>query len=490
MEKVTTAPARPVVIRIRVWLELATFSLVAMELTWLVTYYFGLASRTISWVKIASILGVIILLSHLFARFLNFLRLPFKTRTILFVAWVLLAMFGSLKLLVLSGKPVSLFALIAHPFLAVASDENASFVEFWHLILVTVLIWRGVSLASTPVTVSRVLRSFQLGLLIFIGYGLVIGRLDPNTGYMILFAFLFFGILALASARIASVSDLRGGKTGRFSHDWMLGIVGFTFLLVAAGVLFGVLLQGPLSFTVVKLSTLILLILTVISLLITYPIVLLLTLLAPLLENLSFRMPELTVFKQIEEMFNKFANEETVNLSHLASAINTGRILGRIAVILAIILVVVLALRWRAMLARNQADEEVSDLPGALHWPSLPHFDPRKRLARLTGASRWLAAARIRRIYTELMSLAARLEHPRPQAVTPLEFLTTLGLVFPEDQTDLEQITGAYLKVRYGEYPETPEQVQTVVQAWERVRLSGRKSLALQEQLKKMKLPQ
>jgi hypothetical protein len=98
----------------------------------------------------------------------------------------------------------------------------------------------------------------------------------------------------------------------------------------------------------------------------------------------------------------------------------------------------------------------------------------RKRLRRfLEGRVQTSHAARIRRIYGELMALSARLEHPRPRAVTPLEFLNTLNVLFPSAAAELATITSAYIKVRYGEFPESPQELQGVLLAWERVRAQG-----------------
>jgi hypothetical protein len=50
--------------------------------------------------------------------------------------------------------------------------------------------------------------------------------------------------------------------------------------------------------------------------------------------------------------------------------------------------------------------------------------------------------------------------------------------VLPEESAELEQITTAYIGVRYGQYPETQKEVQAIQQAWSRVRSAGRKKLA------------
>jgi hypothetical protein len=96
---------------------------------------------------------------------------------------------------------------------------------------------------------------------------------------------------------------------------------------------------------------------------------------------------------------------------------------------------------------------------------------------RLRQARRYLAAARIRRIYAMLLDMSARLDRPRPAARTPLEFLPELEGVFPALAVELRTITEAYLLVRYGELPETPEDLDKVENAWKAVSTTGNEEL-------------
>jgi hypothetical protein len=92
----------------------------------------------------------------------------------------------------------------------------------------------------------------------------------------------------------------------------------------------------------------------------------------------------------------------------------------------------------------------------------------------LRGGQRWLAAAKIRRIYARLMELASKLGEPRPPAYTPLEFLPILENLIPEGKADIQVITDAYLRVRYGELPETNQEINRVEEAWEQVNALGK----------------
>ncbi|RMF45618.1 MAG: DUF4129 domain-containing protein, partial [Anaerolineae bacterium] len=82
------------------------------------------------------------------------------------------------------------------------------------------------------------------------------------------------------------------------------------------------------------------------------------------------------------------------------------------------------------------------------------------------AAQRRRAAERIRQVYAEFMDLCARHEVPRPPAVTPLEFIPLTETLLPTTQREVRLLTDAYLRVRYGQLPETQADVQAVEDAW------------------------
>lgn len=85
------------------------------------------------------------------------------------------------------------------------------------------------------------------------------------------------------------------------------------------------------------------------------------------------------------------------------------------------------------------------------------------------------AAARIRWVYRQLMVLSVELNNPRKPGQTPLEFLPELGELFTDLNSDLSLITNAYIKVRYGKYPETEEEVDAVEASWRRIEAEGKR---------------
>lgn len=81
----------------------------------------------------------------------------------------------------------------------------------------------------------------------------------------------------------------------------------------------------------------------------------------------------------------------------------------------------------------------------------------------------WQTAVSIRRIYHNMLRAADASGYPRLAAETPYEFLRTLAQAWPDNRVETELITTAYVRVRYGELPETSEELQAIRDAWRRL---------------------
>jgi hypothetical protein len=90
-------------------------------------------------------------------------------------------------------------------------------------------------------------------------------------------------------------------------------------------------------------------------------------------------------------------------------------------------------------------------------------------LRRFTRWQQRRAAASIRRIYYQMSRAAAAQGFGRGDSETPYEYLTTLAQAWPNGTREAELITRAYVRVRYGELPESEEEVVEVREAWERL---------------------
>jgi hypothetical protein len=91
-------------------------------------------------------------------------------------------------------------------------------------------------------------------------------------------------------------------------------------------------------------------------------------------------------------------------------------------------------------------------------------------MGRFGPSSRFLTALSIRRIYANLLRLAAELGYPRSRAQTPYEYLLVLYEALPDSESEVELITEAYVKAHYGQVPDTREELLRIRESWERVR--------------------
>jgi hypothetical protein len=87
---------------------------------------------------------------------------------------------------------------------------------------------------------------------------------------------------------------------------------------------------------------------------------------------------------------------------------------------------------------------------------------------RLRGRRRFTAQL-VRRIYAQLLDLAQEINQARPSSRTPFEFLPVLELAMPGLSSELELITRTYVKVRYGEIPETESEIAALQAAWQHI---------------------
>jgi len=93
--------------------------------------------------------------------------------------------------------------------------------------------------------------------------------------------------------------------------------------------------------------------------------------------------------------------------------------------------------------------------------------------SRFGLGSRFLAAISIRRIYTNLLRLAADAGYPRATSQTPYEYLGTLRRALPDNEADVRLITEAYVNARYGQVPDTREELDRIRACWQRIRSEG-----------------
>jgi hypothetical protein len=478
--------------RIRPWREMAALGILVMGLSWAVPWFRSLTQSTyeLSSAYTFVVLGGVVLIAYLLVRALTHLRLNLLIRRVSLGVMLVMNVFVGLKTLLYETENISLADLAVRPLYSFADAAGLIPDEF--IIILTVLLacnW-GVHLAQENIEPLRVIRSFQTGLVMFFFYIVANTFVTGETYGNMANLFVFAGLMGMGAARVDTLSTLRGGRENPFDRRWLagmilagLGAVGTAAFFAAQvsgedtllGILPRIVIGGALALVFLAAAPL--------FLLGYYLLFLIVQNLSPeseLAENLNQLLIGLQNFSRgFLEFLEKYVAPVAAFFSRFVPFIKSGILWGVVIVLMAGI---ILALVIRERRRRTSLADDRQSIFGEMNLLDLLRDAWRKRLdaaaalfaraADMRRSRQMLAAARIRKIYAELMDLCDDLHHPRPMAITPLEFLPALDRLFPTSIGELETITNAYLKVRYGELPETRGEVEVVEEAWKRVKES------------------
>lgn len=342
--------------------------------------------------------------------------------------------------------------------------------------LVAFLWWRGISLTSRRVDIH------DIGLRLRVG-GLVLAPMVVGTSMLYEipatpFILLFFlaALLAVALTRAEQLAQDESEQNYPIQPRW-LAVIFLTSLftvLTAAAMALG--LGGESIVTWLEpLWEASRFAVTVVVSTFTYLLFLMLTPLEWLLNFLAahFNMPTLSF---PENLLLTDPSAQAVDVDALLRELTQSEApallwLNRIILLLivaAVILVLYLALsrflseRRLASASAEMASGPHSGLRQGRGWGA-------RLLQRIGVWQQRRAAASIRRIYQQMTNAATGRGYPRDPSDTPYEYLTDLAEVWPEGRREAKLITGAYVRVRYGELPETQEEVDEIVAAWQRL---------------------
>ena len=450
------------------WSQLAILLLVIVELCWILPWFrmvMQVTSAAPVW-ESALVLGGIMLSAYGLGYGMEVLRL---TKNIQLAGFgILLA--GSLLLAenLLIQKPV--FGAVDG---LAKLDPGAVLVLFF----VIWMWWRGLTLSQDVLRPTTAWRRFELGLLFFMAYLFIASQVSfyrPGFGVFVLF--LFSGLLAVVFARVSYVGINKGSSKNPFDLRWLGSVFGILAVTITLAALVGSLLTGQYRLLLDFLASAIKFLIAVTVFIFGLPGLLVSFLITPIVPWLKGIVPFDNVTSSLETLFEQFDLREAESLPPLSIPL---QMICFWALVLLLVVVLIARIRRRflarrlstayepeLLLKRGEAREIIRKaLQDALNGLA-GRFRPTRRL---------IAAARIRRIYTQLMDLCQALNSPRPESTTPYEFLPELGELFTAQTEDLRVITEAYVRVRYGEIPESKAEIEAVDSAWQRVLEEGQR---------------
>jgi len=458
----------------QVWSGLAALLLIQVEVSWLIPWYLGVAEvsyKTSGW-RAFLVLAGNMLLAYLFTRFTENLHLKRNIQQIGLIGLFLVNLVLATKLLLdpaISNPIQGLIKLDPGPVLVVLAGA-------W-------LWWRGISLGRSIITPETVWRRFWLGIWMLVAYLLVITRVtqvQPN--FIPFLVFLGTGLLALIISRIAYIHFYHGSQRNPLGRNWLVAIGASVVASTLLAAFFATLLTSQFNPFLSQLSEALRWIVAGFIFLASIPGLILTYLVSPLLEALQLFLqskatpePNATPYMFITPTVPTISPEISEPLTIHPLAIT-------ILFWIIVMLVTVLVFNQLKIIRSSRSDQTLEDPEILLRRNELWRKLRQTALQQLQEAGDSLRklrvrhskqAAYIRRIYSELMNLSETLEKPRPVGITPNEFLPTLQKAIPGVQPDLERLTEAYNRVRYGELPESATEITLLEQAWQRISAEG-----------------
>lgn len=365
--------------------------------------------------------------------------------------------------------------------------EDKIVIGFYLSVLVLVWIWwRGAQLGQDIIHPRMARQRVVWGMTLLLLEILIAARTGSRPPGVFLFSvYVFLGLLALLFARIGYVGLAQGVDKNPFDRRWLLSSILSIGVLVLLALLVGSLMIGQPQFFIDVLGRVFLVVSIFFWFIVLLPFILVLYILETyfsavmnffrrLITNINWVLPE-----QSPLLDPTVIQQEPGGLV-LQLASETKWVIVWVVVVLVILVIVFMRQRqgrgWGSGVIEQR--EALPTVSGGLRQLRQGFSDlvGRFRPQQKTAPS---SQVRVRQIYIQLMEVCEKLGDARPPAYTPLEFLPDMGNIFNGFHEDLQLITLAYQRVRYGELPEeTLDRLQAVEEAWQRLEIEGKRLFA------------
>ena len=476
----------------RPWREASALLLLLMDASWLAAWslYLLPRARELGIYQAFGLLFGLLASIYAVARISLLRAMPALWRRIGLLVFFPLSFLLALKLFQYPGKALTWGDMLVNMQNALA-DQDRYLPPDLLVFMLAAFVWlRGVGIAGLWIGPKVVLRHFQWGtvMMLLLGAVTALALAEPWAPAAVLF--LFAGLMALMTARASILGYLRGGSQLAFQLAWVVGPALAAAGLVEGASALGRLASGTLAGPVALAFVLLIRILAYLSLLFIAPLVLLVALLAPWIE---LRLADLPFFEFLGESLARLIQVFQSVLDMLGNLLERfwrwipSLLRWKPFLLWGIMAAIGVGLAWYLWRQRRQKERapirrEEERLRGERSGRSW--LDRSLALGASRIRESWeavqrrrglLAALHIRVLYARLMRLCERLGKPRLPMETPIEFLPKLEALFQGHESQARLITRAYVRVRYGEYPEALEEVREVQRAWEVLKREGRR---------------
>ena len=405
-----------------------------------------------------------------------------RQQRVMAVAMIIAVFLSWRTLLYESSSPLD-FSWISQFATNLAEGGNLVWTRDLSIFIFTIFAWwRGMRLAVKPLSIHNAGMRLRVG-------GLVIAPLIAWLGTSFLsfsvvpFILLFFlaSLSAVALVRAEQIEADRTGHSATLGPGWFLTVLAAGLGIVLLGGALAAFLSGKSLFEVLSIFSPLWRALQFAG---TAAALTMYKLLSPLLDALSVLVQLLAAF--FAAILGRLSDGVQVLSSEIfqqgplptpeatTAAISTPT--GAPKVIAVVIMLAIVGLvAWGLSRVYRQATfasrESSQSDPIARDGDDEPGlFD--RLMQRMGLFQQWRAAASIRRIYASMCHTATSAGYPRLEAETPYEYLAALQKAWPDNQGDTRLITEAFIRIRYGELPETQEELDAIREAWRRLESS------------------
>jgi hypothetical protein len=456
----------------------------AMEIAWFTPWYLALIPATAQLPPGRTAVGlfVIMVIPTYGIRLLGRLFLKPYIQRLALVMLLVLTCLLALRVFLYAGQEYKGFDWLGQTIKDMLDIYHA--VPDWFIIVMSTLFlwWRGISLAQRRPSVRSVAFSFYLGIVSFIGFVLLVNLVTREDPSVFIPVFFFYALMALAATRMDEMRGRRGAMRSPFGVSWLLSIAGAVLIVVLLGTLLGALLTGKDLQAVVQWIAPLLLLFGVVlgALLAVFRIAT--DWLLGFLHSMGVERATEPLAKLLEGLGDLIpdGSDPQLNAPPGLGAIRLVLMVGLIAGLGALVIWMMRHQGWGGHSREDDGQESVFSSALLLeHLRELVETGKGRLTAALGLVQRrgWrglFAALTIRRIYAQMLRLAAHHGYPRAPFQTPYEYESTAARAFPDGATEVRVITEAYVAVHYGEVPESDAELQQVRACWERLKESMR----------------
>jgi len=430
--------------------------------------------------QIALWLLLLMLLPLNLVRLMGLVRVELKYQYRVLIIALLATIVLSWRLLLYNASSLLDFGWLGQFAGSLGEGGNLLWTRDLSVFLVTAFMWwRGIRLASRYPEINNVGLRLRLGGLIFLPLVVWFGNsfLDISVVPFVLMFFLA-GLTVVSLVRAENIEQERSGTAATLNARWFVAVFGAALGIILAGGILSAFVAGESLFTVIAWLAPFWRALQFGA---TVAGVTLLDLAGPALD-VSARLVQLLaavlalILRQVSAGLRQAGFGQDLAPPVLPTPEATpGFVIpevGTKAITVVIMLGLIVLVAWGLARAYRQASFAARESERSQIGRNTEAEETglgRRLLNRLGLLRQWRVAASVRRIYRLTCRAAAEAGYPRLGSETPYEFLPTLARVWPDLSAETRLITEAFVRVRYGEIPETEEELEAIRAAWSRV---------------------